>query len=86
MTHQVKNLTSIHEDAGLIPGATQWVKGSRVTVISGVGGRHGSNSALMWLWHRLTAAALILPLALELPYDAYVALKIYIYIYIYIDT
>ena len=32
MTQQVKNLTSIHGDKGLILGLTQWVKGSGVAV------------------------------------------------------
>ena len=26
MAHLVKNQTSLHEDAGLIPGLAQWVK------------------------------------------------------------
>ena len=26
VAQQVKNLTSLHEDEGLIPGLTQWVK------------------------------------------------------------
>ena len=59
------NLTSIHEDMGLIPCLAQ------------------GDPELLWLWHRLSAIALILPLAWDLPYAADVALK---YIHTYIHT
>ena len=39
MAQRAKNLTSIHEDVGLIPGLLPWV----------------NNPALLWLWHRLGA-------------------------------
>ena len=41
----------------------------------GVGHRHGSNLALLWLGCRLAAIALIPPLAWEPPYAVCVALK-----------
>ena len=36
MAQLVKNLNSVHEVAGLIPGLTQWIK----------------HPALPWLWYR----------------------------------
>ena len=61
------NPTRNHEVAGSIPGLAQWVR-SGVAVSCGVGCRCGSDWALLWLWHRLAAAAPIRPLAWAPPY------------------
>jgi len=45
-------------------------QGSGVAVSCGVGRRHGSDPALLWLWRRLAATAPIRPLAWEPPYAA----------------
>ena len=41
----------------------------------GVGHRHGSDLAWLWLWGRLAAVAPIRPLGWETPYAAGAALK-----------
>ena len=53
------NQTSNHEVLGSIPGLAQWVKGSTVAAACGTDCRHGSDPALLWLWCRLAAIALI---------------------------
>ena len=55
------------------PHSVGW--GSGVAVRCGVGHRCGSEPKLLWLWCRLSATALILPLAWEPPYARRAALK-----------
>ena len=47
--------------------------GSGLAMSCGVGCRRGLDPALLWLWHRLAAAAPIQPLAWELPYATGIA-------------
>ena len=44
------NLTGIHEDPGLIPGLTQWVKDLALPW-------YDSDLVVLWLWHRPPAEA-----------------------------
>ena len=74
MAQRVKNPTSIHEDAGSIPGLPYWAKGSGGVMSSDVGSRCSLDLVLLWLWHRPAAGAPIQPLAWEHPYATGVAL------------
>ena len=69
MAQRVTDSTSTHEDVDSIPSLAS---------LSGLRIRHCSRSlilALLWLWRRVAAAALIGPLAWERPYAKGVALK-----------
>ena len=49
--------------------------GSSVASSCGIGHRGNSDLVLLWLWHRLAAAAPIQPLAQKFPYAEGAALK-----------
>ena len=68
--------TRNHEVAGSIPGLAQWVEDLGVAMSCGVGRRHGSDPALLWLWCRPEATALFRLLAWEPPYAAGAAQEI----------
>ena len=57
VAQQTKNLTSIHEAAGSIPGLVKLVKDQCIAMSCGIGCRCCSDQEL--LWYRLAAAALI---------------------------
>ena len=51
MARGLINPTGTHEDVGLIPGLTQWIK-ICITMSCGVGHRCALDPTLLWLWCR----------------------------------
>ena len=72
MAQSANNLACLCDVTSSIPGQVQWVKDP---VSCGVGRRCSSYLALLWLWCRLAATALIGPLAWEPPYGTGGALE-----------
>ena len=70
MAQQVKNLIGVHEDVASLPGlrirccCELWCRS-----------RWGLGLALLWLWCRPAAVALLCPLAWERPYAVGAVLK-----------
>ena len=75
MAQWLTNPTGSHEVEGSVPALAQWVKESGVAASCGVGCRHGSDPALLWLWRRPEATDPIRTIAWEPPYAAGEALK-----------
>ena len=73
MAQQLTSQTRIYVGVGSSPALTQWVKDPELQWA--VDNRCSSYPALLWLWRRQVAAALIQPVAWELPYAAGAALK-----------
>ena len=61
------NLTRFHEVVGSIFGLACWSGIQRYCEL-GCSSQTRLHPALLWLWYKLAAAALIQPLAWELPY------------------
>ena len=68
------NLTSIHDDLGLIPHLTQWVRIQHCCELW-CRSQMQLDPTLLWLWRRLVATAPIRPLAWEPPYATGAALE-----------